>query len=102
MGAVLQIADEKKAYTIADRGTYLAFMEKISLVVLCEGDPLLYNPYGIIAVNPAKYPHVQYMKAMSLIAWVTSTQGQKIIREFGREKFKTPLFHPLAVKTDKE
>ena len=98
MGAVLQIADEKRAYTITDRGTYLAFGKKIDLPVLCEGDPLLYNPYGIIAVNPAKYSHAKYLKAMSLIGWITSREGQKIIRGFGREKFGRPLFYPMAVK----
>jgi len=98
MGAVLKIADEKKAYTIADRGTFLAFSEKISLPVLCEGDPVLYNPYGIIAVNPAKHAHVNYVNAMALIGWITSIKGQEIIREFGKEKFNQPLFVPMVIK----
>ena len=98
MGAVLKIADEKKAYTMADRGTFLAFSEKISLPVLCEGDPVLYNPYGIIAVNPAKHAHVNYVKAMALIGWITSIKGQEIIREFGKEKFNQPLFIPMSIQ----
>jgi len=98
MGAVLKIADEKKAYALADRGTFLAFSKKVGLVVLCEGDPVLYNPYGIIAVNPATYPHVNYVKAMALIGWVTAPEGQEIIRQFGKEKFGRPLFTPMAVK----
>jgi len=98
MGAVLKIADEKKAYTIADRGTFLAFSEKISLPVLCEGDPALYNPYGIIAVNPEKYSHVKYVQALALIGWITSIKGQEIIREFGKKKFDQPLFIPMAIK----
>ncbi len=98
MGAVIKIADEKKAYTLADRGTFLAFSEKISLPVLCEGDPVLYNPYGIIAVNPVKHAHTKYVQAMSLIGWITSIEGQKIIREFGKDKFNQPLFVPMAVK----
>jgi tungstate transport system substrate-binding protein len=98
MGAVLKIADEKKAYTLTDRGTYLTFGKKIDLPVLCDGDPVLYNPYGIIAVNPAKYPHVNYLKAMALIGWITSREGQKIIRQFGREKFGRPLFYPMAIE----
>ena len=98
MGAVLKIADEKKAYTLTDRGTYLTFGKKIDLPVLCEGDPVLYNPYGVIAVNPAKYPHVNYLKAMALIGWITSREGQKIIRQFGREKFGRPLFYPMAIE----
>ncbi len=97
MGAVIQIANEKLAYTLADRGTYLAYKNKVSLEVLCEGDPDLFNPYGIMAVNPAKHPHVNYIFAMAYIGWVTSPEGQKIIREFGKEKFGQPLFIPVAV-----
>ncbi len=98
MGAVLKIADEKKAYALTDRGTYLAFAGKISLTVLCEGDAALYNPYGIIAVNPVKHPHANYVKAMALIGWITSPAGQAIIKEFGKQKFGRPLFYPMAVK----
>lgn len=98
MGAVLTMANDKQAYTMSDRGTYLAFSEKSDLNVLYEADPILYNPYGIIAVNPAKFPHVNYTKAMALIGWVTSREGQKIIREFGKEKFGKPLFYPMAIK----
>ena len=97
MGAVIQIANEKLAYTLADRGTYLAYKNKVSLEILCEGDPDLFNPYGIIAVNPAKHPRVNYVLAMAYIGWVTSPDGQKIIREFGKEKFGQPLFIPVAV-----
>ncbi len=97
MGAVILIANEKLAYTLVDRGTYLAYKNKVSLEILCEGDPDLFNPYGIIAVNPAKHPHVNYVLAMAYIGWVTSPNGQKIIREFGREKFGQPLFIPVAV-----
>jgi tungstate transport system substrate-binding protein len=97
MGAVIQIANEKLAYALADRGTYLAYKNKVSLEILCEGDPDLFNPYGIIAVNPVKHPHVNYIFSMAYIGWVTSPEGQKIIREFGKEKFGQPLFIPLAV-----
>ena len=97
MGAVLQIANEMKAYTMSDRGTYLANKDKIDLDVLTEGDSSLFNPYGIIAVNPAKHPTVNYTLAMAYIGWVTSPEGQKIIREFGKNKFGQPLFVPVAV-----
>jgi tungstate transport system substrate-binding protein len=97
MGAVIQIANEKLAYTLADRGTYLAYRNKTSLEILCEGDPDLFNPYGIIAVNPAKHPHVNYIMAMAYIGWVTSPEGQKIIREFGKEKFGQALFIPMVI-----
>ncbi|MDO9529612.1 MAG: substrate-binding domain-containing protein [Syntrophales bacterium] len=99
MGAVLTMADEKRAYTMTDRATYLSFIggKKISLPVLFERDHVLFNPYGIIAVNPARHSHVNYVKAMALIGWVTSQEGQKIIKEFGKEKFGRPLFIPVAV-----
>jgi len=97
MGAVLQIAHEKNGYTLSDRGTWLAYKGKIDLEILCEGDPSLFNPYGIIAVNPAKYPKVNYILAMAYIGWVTSPEGQKIIREFGKDKLGQPLFIPQAI-----
>ena len=94
MGATLQLADEKEAYTLVDRGTFIAYEEKVELVILCEGDPALFNPYGIIAVNPARHPHAKYAHAMALIGWLTSQEGQKIISEF-RKNGKV-LFHPNA------
>ena len=96
MGATLQIANEKQAYVLCDRGTFLAYKDKMELDVLYEGDPLLFNPYSIIAVNPALYSQVKYMEAMQLIAWVTSVEGQKIIGEYkiGGEM----LFYPMAIK----
>lgn len=92
MGATLRIADEKKAYCLSDRGTYIAFESKIQLVVLSEGDPKLSNPYSIIAVNPLKNPHCKYTYAMALIGWVTSPDGQKIIKAY--KKNGQELFHP--------
>jgi len=96
MGAALQIANEKQAYILCDRGTFLAYKNKIDLVILSEGDTLLFNPYGIMAVNPARYPGVKYIEAMQLIAWVTSVEGQKIIGEYKKEG--EILFHPMAIK----
>lgn len=99
MGEVLIMAYEKGAYTLTDRGTYLAFQKgrKINLPILFQGDPALFNPYGIIAVNPTRHPHINYVKAMALIGWVTSHQGQSIIKEFGRAKFGAPLFYADAI-----
>jgi tungstate transport system substrate-binding protein len=96
MGATLQVADEKQAYVLCDRATFIAYKNKIGLVILNEGDPLLFNPYGVIAVNPDRYPHVKYMEAMQFIAWVTSIEGQKIIREYKIDG--EILFYPVAVK----
>jgi tungstate transport system substrate-binding protein len=94
MGAVLNIADEKQAYTLADRGTWIAFAEKLDLAVAFEGDPQLFNPYGIIAVNPDVHTHVKYAEAMLLIAWFTSPEGQKLIADF--KKDGRQLFVPSA------
>jgi tungstate transport system substrate-binding protein len=85
MGTVLQMAHEKRAYSISDRGTYLAYRPKIDLIIISEGDPSLYNPYGVIAVNPARHPHVNYIKAMALIGWLTSPECQKMIGQFTKE-----------------
>ncbi|KPJ61513.1 MAG: tungsten ABC transporter substrate-binding protein [Latescibacteria bacterium DG_63] len=95
MGAVLMIATEKQAYTLTDRGTYLAFKEKVDLHVLVQGDPRLYNPYRIIAVNPAEHPHVKYVEAITFIAYITSLEGQKIIAGFRIDGEQ--LFYPDAV-----
>ena len=95
MGATLTMADEKQAYVLCDRATYLAFRDKIELGIMCEGDKRLYNPYGIIAVNPVTHPETKYMEAMMLIAWFTSPEGQEIIGNF--KKHGSILFHPDAV-----
>ena len=96
MGRVLQIADELNAYTISDRGTWLAFKSKLTLKLLAEGDTELHNPYSIIAVNPARYPGINYLGAMSLIAWITSVEGQEKIGNFRING--QLLFTPVAIK----
>ena len=95
MGAVLMMANEKKGYTLTDRGTYLAYKNKLELSILVEGDQRLYNPYGVIAVNPVEHPHVNYVEAMTLVGWLTSREGQKIIGTFKKEG--ELLFHPDAI-----
>jgi tungstate transport system substrate-binding protein len=102
MGPVLNMANEKQSYALSDRGTYLAFRGKIGLKILCEGDPILNNPYGVIAVNPSRFPHAKYIYAMAYIGWLTSPEGQKIIREFGKDKFGQPLFIPSAIPDEVE
>lgn len=94
MGATLTFANEKVAYTLTDRGTYLSRKEGLELPILVEGDPILFNPYGVIAVNPEKHPHVKYELAMKFIEWLTSVDTQQKIGEFGRDKFGMPLFTP--------
>lgn len=94
MGATLTVANEKGAYTLTDRSTYLARQEGLQLVILVESDPILFNPYGVIAVNPQKHPGVKYDLAMKFIEWLTSVDTQEKIGQFGQEKFGQPLFYP--------
>jgi len=94
MAKTIMVANEKNAYTLADRGTYLSQQNNIELKILFEGDPLLLNPYGIIAVNPDKHPKVNYEGAMKLIDFITSKEVQEIIKNFGIEEYGQPLFFP--------
>lgn len=82
MGKVIQIANEMGAYTMADRGTWLAYQAKLNLALLYQGDPPLFNPYGIIAVSPQRHAHVNHEGADNLIKWITSEKGQRLIGEF--------------------
>ena len=97
MGKTLLAADEKQVYTLTDRGTYIAMSagKKISLHVLVESDKRLFNPYGVIAVNPKRHPHVRYDVAMKYIEFLTSEQGQNLIA--GYRLNGTVLFHPVRV-----
>ena len=96
MAATLRIASEKQAYTLSDRGTWLAVKAKrpLGLKLLVEGDPALHNPYGIMAVNPKRFPHVNYREAMAFIRWIVSPEGQRVIADFKDAQGNT-LFHPL-------
>ncbi len=95
MGAVLTMADEMKAYTLSDRATYLArTLEGTNLVILTEGDPLLFNPYGVIAVNPAKSATINAELAQKFIEWIVSVPVQSKIAEFGKDQFNQSLFTP--------
>lgn len=94
MGKTLTYAEEKQAYTLSDRGTYLNYKlgrkEGLDLEILCEGDPQLYNPYGIIPVNPKKYPHVKFKAADRFAKWLVSPTAQKIIAGYkiqGKQAF---------------
>lgn len=92
MGAVLQMAFDKKGYTLADRGTFLSQEGKLDLVILFEGDKALFNPYGVIAVNPKKHPNVNYECAKKFIDYVTGAEGRKAIADFKING--KPLFFP--------
>jgi tungstate transport system substrate-binding protein len=82
MGEVLNMAGEMQAYTLTDRATYGAYKARTGLEIVVEGDPKMFNPYGIIAVNPAKYKDINYKGAMELISWITSTEGQQLIASY--------------------
>jgi tungstate transport system substrate-binding protein len=83
MGKVLTFAEEKQAYTLSDRGTYLQYKygreQGLDLEILCEGDPELFNPYGIIPISPEKHPHVRFEWADQLAKWMVSPRGQALI-----------------------
>ncbi len=82
MGEVLTMAAEMQGYTLSDRATYGAYRAKTGLEVLVQGDPKMFNPYGVIAVNPNKYPDINYPGAMAFIEWLTSEEGQGLIAGF--------------------
>jgi tungstate transport system substrate-binding protein len=95
MGAVLQMSADKQAYTLSDRGTFVACQDKISLAVLFQGSPELMNPYNVILVNPARHPHIQADLARAYMEFIRGAEGQRIIRDF-RVRGE-PLFFPDVV-----
>ncbi len=96
MGQVLQMASEKKAYTLTDRGTYASMKDKLDLTPIVEGDKLLFNPYGVIAVNPEKHKNVNKAMAQKFIEFLVSPDGQKLISDFKVQGLT--LFFPSAAK----
>lgn len=98
------MADELVAYTLADRGTWIAYSNKTKLKVLLQGDEVLHNPYGIIAVSPGRYPDLNHAGAQALIKWITSEAGQKHIAGFKIAGFQlfTPSAHQVAELTGKQ
>lgn len=100
MGKALTFADEKQGYVLLDRGTYVKYADSrgpaLELELLCEGDPRLFNPYGVIPVNPAKHPHVKSALAEQFAEWLVSEKGQGLIA--GYSLSGQQLFFPDAVK----
>jgi len=94
MGAVLTMANEQQAYTLSDRATYLARTQGTDLVILVEGDGILLNPYGVIAVNPEKNPAIQGDLAQQFVDWLIALPAQTLIGEYGVDEFGQPLFFP--------
>jgi len=102
MGQTLSVASEKKGYTLADRGTYLALKKNLGLDILVEGDAILLNIYHVIEVNPAKWPKVNSAGAKAFADFMVSKETQGIIKTFGVDKFGSPLFFPDAGKKEEE
>jgi tungstate transport system substrate-binding protein len=93
MGDALRVASERRAYTLTDRSTYLAQRATLALLILLEGDDMLFNPYGVIVVAGAR--NVEGARAFA--RWITGSAGQAVIGAFGRDEFDRPLFTPNAI-----
>jgi tungstate transport system substrate-binding protein len=102
MGQTLSVTAEKKGYTLADRGTYLALKKNLGLDILVEGDAILLNIYHVIEVNPAKWPKVNVPGGKAFADFMVSNETQGIIKTFGVDKFGSPLFFPDVGKKEEE
>ncbi len=102
MGQTLNVAAEKKAYTLTDRGTYLALKKQLGLDILAEGDAILLNIYHVIEVNPAKWPKVNSEGAKAFADFMVAKETQDVVKTFGVDKFGSPLFFPDAGKKVEE
>lgn len=98
MGAVLQMANEKLAYTLSDRATWLNYQLDEDMMIVCEKDEsgILYNQYGVICVNPDKNEKINHEGAKAFQKWILSEETQQLISEYGVEKYGKPLFTPNA------
>jgi tungstate transport system substrate-binding protein len=100
MGQTLGIANDRRAYTIADRGTWLAFQKRISLPILVEKDKPLLNIYSVMEVNPANGPRVNVAGGKAFADFMVAPDTQAVIKTFGVDKYGQPLFVPIAGKSD--
>jgi tungstate transport system substrate-binding protein len=92
-----RIANEKRAYTLTDRGTWLATKDKdkLDMIIVLEGDHILFNQYGVMAINPTKHKHIKYKESIEFINWLISKEGQDTIASF-KDKNGNQLFIPNA------
>ena len=99
MGKTLTFAEQKQTYTLSDRGTYLKYKfgrkQGLDLEILCQSDPKLFNPYGVIPINPKKYPHVKYDLAETFAKWLISEKAQELIAKYRIQG--QPAFFPDAI-----
>jgi tungstate transport system substrate-binding protein len=100
MGATLTIASEKRAYTVTDRGTFLAFQKRLQLVNLVQKDRILLNIYSVLEANAAKFPRVNVAGGKAFADFMVSKEIQEVIKTFGVDKYGEPLFFPDAGKRE--
>jgi len=100
MGATLGIADDRRAYILADRATFLAFRKRLALVIMVEGDRPLLNVYSVLEVDPANGPRVNAAGGRAFAEFIVSPAVQRVIEAFGVDTYGRPLFVPLAGRTD--
>lgn len=96
MAKTLRIANEKRAYTITDRATWYSLQDELDMKIVFQGDPVLFNQYGVMVVSPKIHKHIKYKEAMQFIDWIISKDGQKTISSF-KDKYGRQLFYPNAV-----
>jgi tungstate transport system substrate-binding protein len=97
--ATLKYADEKGAYTFIDRATYLSLKDEIKVAILVEKDDLLLNFITLIPMNPKKFPRANYQDTLTFVLWLTAPEkGQLVVKEFGKDKYGSPLFFPNSVR----
>lgn len=102
MGATINIANEKLGYTLSDRATYLAQKKNIKMEILSEGDKSLLNIYHVMQVNPEKFTKVNNEGGKAFVDFMVASDTQKMIKEFGKDKYGEPLFFPDAGKNEAE
>lgn len=102
MGQTLGIANDRRAYTLTDRGTYLAFQRRIDLPILVDKDRPLLNVYSVMEVNPANGPRVNAAGGKAFADFMLAPETQAVIRTFGIDKYGQPLFVPIAGKKDED
>ena len=102
MGATLNTAKERNAYTLSDRGTYLAFSKRLTLPILVQGDKLLLNVYSVMEVNPGNGPRINSVGGKAFADFMVAPQTQAVIAKFGVDKFGQPLFAPAAGMREEE
>jgi tungstate transport system substrate-binding protein len=99
-GLTLDVASQKQAYVLSDRGTYLVHRKRLALQILVEGGPKLLNLYHVLTVNPERFPHVNARGGQAFADYLVSADGQAVIAEFGRREYGRSLFTPAAGQSE--